>query len=388
MQSRAGRRGRTGDAGLNDSIERMLTAGNAPLVVKVGSSLLIDDDGRPRTAWMHALVAALAARPGPVLLVSSGAIALGRPALGLAGRPGSLAEAQACAAVGQIQLARLWAEAWAGHDRVAAQVLLTLSDLEERGRYLNARNTLETLLARGVVPIINENDTVATGEIRFGDNDRLSARVAQLAGAGLLLLLSDVDGLYEANPRTRPDARLVERVEAVDAKIEALADGPETVGFGTGGMVSKLAAARIATAAGCPVLLAGGACDEPIGRYLETGRGTLFEAASRPQLARKQWLRGLQRHGGELHLDAGAVQALHDGASLLARGVDGVKGEFRRGDLVRLCGPDGPVGQGLAGYGSTELNRIAGRHSDEFEAVLGYAGRGPVVHRDDLVLFS
>jgi len=371
-----------------ETVQRLYSA-DTPLVVKIGSSLLIGPDGAPRTDWMRALAARLAARAGPVVLVSSGAIGLGRRTLGLARRPTSLAEAQACAAVGQIQLARLWAEAWAAHDRVAAQVLLTLGDLEQRGRYLNARNTLEMLLERGAVPIINENDTVATGEIRFGDNDRLSARVAQLVGAGLLVLLSDVDGLYDADPRSVAEARRVPEVQTIDASVERLAGAAEATGYGTGGMVSKLAAARVATEAGIPVLLTGGADDaEPIGRYLETGHGTLFAARIRARAARKLWLSALQRHAGELHVDAGAAEALRAGASLLARGVDGIKGEFGRGDLVRLCGPDGPLGQGLAGYRSEELARIIGRHSNEFEAVLGYAGRGPVIHRDDLVLFE
>lgn len=370
------------------TVERLFAAGT-PLVVKIGSSLLIGGDGAPRIDWMRALVASLVARPGPVVLVSSGAIGLGRRALGLARRPASLAEAQACAAVGQIQLARLWAEAWAAHQRTAAQVLLTLGDLEERGRYLNARNTLEMLLERETVPIINENDTVATGEIRFGDNDRLSARVAQLVGAGLLVLLSDVDGLHDADPRHAAGARLIPGVDVIDGSIERLAGAAEATGFGTGGMVSKLAAARLATEAGIPVLLTGGLGDaEPIGRYLETGRGTLFGARLRARAARKQWLLSLQHHAGELHVDAGAAAALRGGASLLARGVDGLKGEFARGELVRLSGPDGPLGQGLSGYRSEELKRILGRHSDEFETLLGYAGRGPVVHRDDLVLFS
>lgn len=363
--------------------------GQGRLVVKIGSSLLVGDDGAPRVQWMQRLVETLARRPGPVLLVSSGAIALGRSMLGLVGRPASLAEAQACAAVGQIRLAGLWSEAWALHNRTAAQLLLTLGDLEDRGRYLNARNTVETLLQRGVVPVVNENDTVATAEIRFGDNDRLSARVAQLAGAELLVLLSDVDGLFDANPKHHPEARLIAEVETIDASIEALAEGPQALGFGTGGMLSKLAAARIATAAGCPVLLTSGIGQvEPLTRYRESGRGTLFHASARPLARRKQWLQSLQLSGGTLRLDAGAVAALRRGASLLARGLVAVEGSFGRGELVRLVGPDGAVGQGLSGYGSAELVQILGRHSEEFEAVLGYAGRGPAVHRDDLVLFS
>jgi glutamate 5-kinase len=362
--------------------------GSGALVVKVGSSLLVDEAGQPRRGWMQRLAERLAQRPGPVLLVSSGAIGLGRAPLGLTGRPASLAEAQAAAAIGQIELARTWAEAWAACGRTAAQLLLTLGDLEDRARYLNARNTLETLLGRGVVAVVNENDTVATGEIRFGDNDRLAARVALLAGAELLLLLSDVDGLLDADPRRNPDAALIPHVPNIDAGIEALAGETGDTGFGTGGMASKIAAARIATAGGCPVLLAGGLVDDPIGRLAESGRATRFDAAERPLLQRKQWLRSLQRHAGTLYLDAGAEDALQRGASLLASGIERVDGSFQRGDAITLCGPQGRVGCGLAGYDSDEARRIAGHRSEAFERLLGYAGRGPMVHRDDLVLFE
>jgi glutamate 5-kinase len=371
------------------ALRDFLLDGTAPLVIKIGSSLMIGEDGAPRRQWMSDLARQLAGRPGPILAVSSGAIALGRSALGIADRPASLAEAQAAAAVGQIRLAGIWSEAWADCGRTAAQILLSLDDLENRGRYLNARNTIETLLARGVVPIINENDTVATGEIRFGDNDRLGARVALLAGADLLLLLSDVDGLFDADPRKVPDAKLIPEVPVIDAGVEARAGAAEATGFGTGGMVSKLAAARIATSGGCPVLLADGSGDaEPIARFCETGTGTCFHAAEKPLVRRKQWLRSLQHSAGTLHLDAGAVAALDRGASLLASGIRRVDGDFRRGDLVELRGSRGTVGQGLCGYDAVDAARIIGRHSSEFEALLGYAGRGPVVHRDDLILFE
>ncbi|MGK7296179.1 MAG: glutamate 5-kinase, partial [Candidatus Wenzhouxiangella sp. M2_3B_020] len=244
-------------------------------------------------------------------------------------------------------------------------------------------------LQHRAVPIVNENDTVATGEIRFGDNDRLAARVALLAGAELLLLLSDVDGLHEADPRRDPAAPLIREVARIDGGIEALAGGTEDTGFGTGGMVSKIAAARIATDGGCPVLLAGGAGDEePVGRFCTSGRGTLFQASQKPLARRKQWLRSLQRHAGTLHVDAGAVAALRRGASLLSSGMVRIEGDFRRGDLVALDGPDGSIGQGLAGYDRDEAARIAGRPSSAYEELLGYSGRGPVVHRDDLVLFT
>jgi len=370
------------------NLRRLVRHGEAPLVVKVGSSLLVDPHGQARREWMARLALGLSRRPGPVLLVSSGAIGLGRRPLGLAGRPATLAEAQAAAAVGQIRLAQVWAEVWAAAGRTAAQVLLTLGDLENRARYLNARNTIETLLGRGIVPVVNENDTVATGEIRFGDNDRLAARVALLAGAELLLLLSDVDGLYDADPRTRAGARHIPEVPAIDERIERLAGRARPTGFGTGGMISKIAAARIATAGGCPVLLAGGAGDEDPVRRIGNHGGTHFHATDRPLARRKHWLRSLQRHAGAIHIDAGAAAALARGASLLATGVERVEGEFRRGAPVAIVGPDGPVGQGLAGYDSREAAAIAGQHSSRFESLLGYAGRGAVIHRDDLVLFE
>ena len=370
------------------ALRRFLLEGAAPLVVKIGSSLLIGEDRPPRREWMAGLARQLAGRPGPIVIVSSGAIALGRAALGIEGRPASLAEAQAAAAVGQIRLAGTWADVWAESGRDAAQLLLTLDDLEDRGRYLNARNTVETLLERGIVPVVNENDTVATGEIRFGDNDRLGARVALLAGAELLLLLSDVDGLFDADPRRNPDAKLIGEVPVIDAGIEALAGNAETMGFGTGGMVSKIAAARIATAGGCPVLLANGSHDRPIQAYCDSGTGTCFHASTRPLVRRKQWLRSLQHSAGSLLVDRGAAEALGRGASLLAGGIVEVRGDFRRGDLIELRSDQGVIGHGLCGYDASETRRIAGRRSSEFETILGYAGRGPVVHRDDLVLFD
>jgi glutamate 5-kinase len=358
------------------------------LVVKIGSSLLIDPGGRLRQAWMHRLCRRLAALERPVLLVSSGAIGLGRGALGLPGRPRNLAEAQAAAAIGQIHLAQAWAEAWAASGRTAAQVLLTLGDLEQRPRYLNARATLETLLERGVVPVINENDTVATEEIRFGDNDRLAARVAQLMGASQLLLLSDVDGLYTADPGADPKAEHLPRVERMTPELRALAGPTGSRGLGTGGMASKLAAAEIAMDAGIGVLLASGLADDPIGALQKGARATEFRPSARPRAARKQWLAGLQAPRGELQLDAGALTAIRAGASLLAVGVIAVRGRFERGDLVRLLGPEGPCGQGLSGYASAEAERIVGLDSVRIAEALDQAGRGPMVHRDDLVLFA
>lgn len=356
-------------------------------VVKIGSSLLVDPAGELRTAWMERLARRLDELPGPVVLVSSGAIALGRGALGLDRRPRSLAEAQAAAAVGQIHLAGAWSEVWAGQGRSAAQVLLTLGDLEHRPRYLNARATLEMLIERSVVPVVNENDTVATEEIRFGDNDRLAARVAQLIGAPLLLLLSDVDGLYTADPATDPAARRIDVVDQLSPEIEALAGPLGPGGLGTGGMKSKLVAARIATDAGASVVLSSGQGEDPVGTLLAGGPATVFRAGSKPLAARKRWLRGLQNPSGDLVLDQGALDAVRSGASLLAVGVRGVTGGFRRGDLVRLVGPQGPCGQGLCAYESNEATRIAGLPSERIAEVLAEAGRGPMVHRDDLVLF-
>jgi len=357
------------------------------LVVKVGSSLLIDQQGALREDWIDTLTGRLVARRGPSVVVSSGAIALGRDALGLAGRPRILAQAQAAAAVGQIHLARCWAAAFTRHGGRAAQILLSLWDLEHRPRYLNARATMEMLLDHGIVPVVNENDTVATEEIRFGDNDGLAARVAQLLGARLLLLLSDVEGLYTADPLTDSGARHIARVDEINEEIEALAAPPRSDGVGTGGMASKLKAARIATEAGAHVLLGSGLTDDPMGELSGGAPATLFVARSRPMAARKQWLKSLQQPAGKLELDAGALAALQAGSSLLAVGVQAVHGDFARGDLVELVGPHGPCGQGLSGYRSEQARRIAGLSSDRIAEVLEEAGRGPMVHRDDLVLF-
>lgn len=369
------------------ALRARLVQGDDLLVVKVGSSLLMDSAGRQRTDWIDRLVARLVKRGGPVVVVSSGAIALGRDALGLSGRPRILAEAQAAAAVGQIHLARTWAEAFVRHGGKAAQVLLSVGDLEDRPRYLNARATLDMLLERGIVPVVNENDTVATEEIRFGDNDRLAARVAQALGAGLLLLLSDVDGLYTADPLTEPDARHIGQVTSIDREIEALAGKPRFDGVGTGGMISKIRAARIATEAGVPVLLGSGLADDPLADLARGAPATVFRAVSRPMAARKRWLKSLQQPAGELEIDAGALAALRSGSSLLAVGVRAVRGEFQRGDLVRLVGPHGPCGQGLCAYRSEQARRIIGLNTGQIAEALEGAGRGPMIHRDDLVLF-
>ena len=359
------------------------------LVIKVGSSLLVGKDGEPRREWLSLLVteiAAARARGQEVIVVSSGAIALGARRLDLPkGGRGSLADAQAAASVGQIALAGLWAELLAGHGLTAAQLLLTLEDLEERRRYLNATATLSRLLAAGAVPVINENDSVATHEIRFGDNDRLAARVAQAAQANGVLLLSDVAGLYDRNP-TDPEAQLLPVVNGVTPEIHAMATGGSSSGLGSGGMTSKLQAAEIAELAGIALAIIDGRPASPIGAALGQGVGTLFLPRGRKQ-ARKAWLGGRLRLRGAVTIDAGAVGALRKGGSLLAAGVIEVEGAFHRGDAIAVRGPDGAVlGHGLSEYDAQECTRLLGRHSREHEAILGYAPRSAIVHRDQLVL--
>jgi len=359
------------------------------LVVKVGSALLVGKDGQPRRDWLAALVAEIAAARGrgqEVIVVSSGAIALGARRLGLAkGGRGSLSDAQAAAAVGQIALAGLWAELLAGHGLTAAQVLLTLEDLEDRRRYLNVTATLGTLLAAGAVPVINENDTVATNEIRFGDNDRLAARVGQAAGASGVLLLSDIDGLYDRDPR-QPGAVRIPVVKGVTAEIHAMATGGSSSGLGSGGMTSKLQAAEIAELAGIALAIIDGQPVSPVGAALEAGHGTLFLPRGRKQ-ARKAWLGGKLRMRGAVHVDAGAARALERGSSLLAAGVRQVDGAFQRGDAIAVIGPDGAVlARGLCEYDAAECARLLGHHTREHEAILGYAPRSALIHRDQLVL--
>ena len=357
----------------------------ARLVVKIGSALLVDRTEGLRRAWLDGIAADIAARTRAgqqIAVVSSGAIALGARQLGLGkGGRASLEDAQAAAATGQIALARAWAEALGAHGLVAAQMLVTLGDLEERRRYLNASATLDRLLALGAVPILNENDSVATEEIRFGDNDRLAARVAQAAGAGAVLLLSDVDGLYTGDP-ARPGAVHLARVDRIDERIEAMASGASGSGMGTGGMAAKIAAARIATAAGVPLAIASGRVNRPLST---PGRHSLF-AAEKPAPARKAWLAGRLTARGTIHVDAGARAALRGGASLLAAGATRVEGRFERGDVVEIIGPDGPVARGLAEYDGVEAARIAGHRSETQAALLGYAPRAALVHRNHMVL--
>lgn len=358
------------------------------LVIKVGSSLLVGKGGL-RRAWIEGLVAEIAAaraRGQDVIVVSSGAIALGAAKLGLAkGGRGSLADAQAAAAVGQIALSGLWADLLGEHGLTAAQLLLTLEDLEDRRRYLNATATLARLLYAGAVPVINENDSVATQEIRFGDNDRLAARVAQAARASAVLLLSDVDGLYDRNPAD-PAAMLLGQVTGVTAEIHAMATGESASGMGSGGMTSKLQAAEIAERAGIALVIANGTPEAPVTRVIEQGIGTLF-LPRRKAGARKAWLGGRLRLKGSLMIDAGAAQALKGGSSLLAKGVTSVDGTFHRGDAIAIRDETGTtLAHGLAEYDAAECAMILGHHSNEHAALLGYEPRAAIVHRDQLVL--
>ncbi|MBV9538085.1 MAG: glutamate 5-kinase [Acidisphaera sp.] len=374
-----------------DSLRAPLDLGAARrLVVKVGSALLVDAErATPRAAWLASIaidIAALRARGTEVIVVSSGAIALARRALGLTQKRLRLEEKQAAAAVGQIQLAQAWNEALGAHGLTSAQLLLTFDDTEDRRRYLNARATLETLVGLGCVPVINENDSVATAEIRFGDNDRLAARVAAMLQADQLVLLSDIDGLYTADPRRDPDAVHVPLVAAMTPQIEAMGGEPPA-GYSSGGMRTKLIAARIATGAGCAVAIAHGHALHPLRRLAEGARCTWFLPAPEGRSARQRWILGTLQPLGRLVVDAGAVQALSQGRSLLPAGVRALDGSFARGDAVDVVDAAGvPLARGLSAYGSLDAARIIGHRSEEIEAILGWRGRDELIHRDDLVL--
>lgn len=359
------------------------------LVVKIGSALLVDEEGRLRRQWLDALtddVAALMQRGCEVLLVSSGAIAVGRRHLGLTHKALRLEEKQAAAATGQIRLAHAYQESLARHDVTVAQILLTLEDTEERRRHLNARSTLNTLLRLGTLPVINENDTVATTEIRVGDNDRLAARVAAMLGCDTLVLLSDIDGLYTADPRGNPAAEFIPEVAEITPGIEAMA-GVAPTGYSSGGMVTKLVAGKIATGAGCRMAIADGRRLNPLKAVDEGARCTWFLASVEPRTARKRWIAGSLKPAGRLLVDAGALKALKSGKSLLPAGVTGVEGRFERGDAVLVCDPAGQeVARGLAAYSAADARLIAGHKSREIEAILGYRGREELIHRDDLVV--
>jgi glutamate 5-kinase len=360
------------------------------IVVKVGSSLLVDAQaGRLNENWLASLAADLAALHGDkrdLLVVSSGAIALGRAVLKLPAGRLELEDSQAAAAVGQIALARTWTEALSRHGITAGQVLVTLGDTEERRRYLNARSTIDKLLEWRAVPVINENDTVATTEIRYGDNDRLAARVATMVSADLLVLLSDVDGLYDAPPGTTASARHVPRVERITPEIEAMA-GAAGSGLSRGGMQTKIEAAKIATASGTQMVIASGRVAHPLDAIAKGARSTWFLTTGNPVTARKKWIAGSLEPKGTLTIDAGAVAALRRGNSLLPVGVVRVEGDFARGDAVIIRGPDGTeIGRGLCAYDAEDAQKIRGRASADIESILGFAGRAEMIHRDDLVV--
>ena len=363
------------------------------LVVKIGSALLAAENGEVHRPWLDALaddVARCRSRRQEVILVSSGAISVGRAQLGLAGRRLRLEEKQAAAATGQIRLAHAYREALARHGITVAQILLTPDDTEERRRHLNARATFGQLLALGAVPVVNENDSIATAEIRFGDNDRLAARVAQMTSADMLVLLSDIDGLYSGDPRKDPNARHIAIVRDIGPDIEAMA-GEAPPGHSSGGMVTKLAAARIATSAGCHMLIAKGKSPRsdlgPLAAIEAGGRATLFLSRGEPRSARKAWIAAAVNPSGTVVVDDGAAGALKRGTSLLPAGVVGVEGVFERGDAVIIRTRSGAeAGRGLSAYSSADICRIAGHKSSEIADILGYRGRDEIIHRDDLVV--
>ncbi len=359
------------------------------IVIKIGSALLVDRKTGLKSAWLNAMcadIAALRAKGIDVLVVSSGAIALGRSVLDLPSGALKLEESQAAAAIGQIALARAWSESLSTDGIVAGQILLTLGDTEERRRYLNARATINQLLKLGAVPIINENDTVATTEIRYGDNDRLAARVATMTGADLLVLLSDIDGLYTAPPHLDPDARFLDTIAEITPAIEAMAGGAASE-LSRGGMRTKIDAGKIATGAGCAMIIASGKPDHPLSAIENGARSSWFAPSGSPVTARKTWIAGQLLPAGSLAIDAGAEAALQSGKSLLPAGVRQVTGSFSRGDTVAIIGTEGrEIARGLAGYDADEARQITGRKSAEIVAILGYAGRAAMVHRDDMVM--
>jgi glutamate 5-kinase len=360
------------------------------IVVKVGSALLVNaETGQINRPWLETLIEdllRLRKRNQQVILVSSGAIALGRRELKLAKGPLRLEESQAAAAVGQIRLAHAYKELLESRAVTVAQVLLTLEDSERRRRYLNARATLDSLLALGALPVINENDTVATAEIRYGDNDRLAARVAQMAGADCLILLSDVEGLFTADPNKDSSARFIDEVRHITPEIEAMA-GASASDVGSGGMTTKVMAAKIAVSAGCHMCIAAGHHPHPVGRIEAGARCTWFVANASPIAARKQWIAGTLRPAGAITIDAGALRALLEGKSLLPAGVIAARGRFERGDTVSILREDGAeIARGIAAYSDVDAVRIMGRKSSEIEGILGFRGRNEMIHRDNLVV--
>lgn len=361
------------------------------IVIKIGSQLLVDPEtGAVHRRWLETLgddIAGLRAAGKEVAIVSSGAIAVGRRHLGLPSGKLMLSEQQAAAATGMVRLAHAYQEILGTHDLTVAQVLLTLDDSENRRRYINARNTLTELLKLGAVPLINENDTVATDEIRFGDNDRLAARVASMVSADLLVMLSDIDGLYTGNPQIDDTAEFVPEVRGqITPDVEAMA-GVQLSGDSKGGMVTKLAAAKIAMGAGTTAMIAFGKDHNPLKRIQDGARCTMFVPDANPRTARKEWIAGSLKPAGRLTVDAGALNALKSGKSLLPAGIAHVEGDFERGDAVSILDPDGrEIGRGLIAYAADEAVQIVGHKTGEIETILGYRGRDEMIHRDDLVL--
>ena len=362
------------------------------IIVKIGSSLLVDEARNAVNAeWLAGVardIADLRGQGKNVVVVSSGAIALGSRALGVSGRPLAIEEKQAAAATGQVTLAHAWREAMATHDIRVAQILLSPEDTETRRRHLNARATMSALLALGAVPVVNENDTVATAEIRFGDNDRLAARVAAMISADLLLLLSDVDGLYSGNPRADSTARHIGEVDQITDEILAMA-GAANAAYASGGMITKLEAARIAMNAGCSMVICDGRVARPVHSLAQGAPNTLFRAEHSPLTARKRWIGGALTPKGRITIDSGAVGALRRGRSLLPAGVVAANGDFERGDLIAVEDESGHViGHGLSAYSARDTQIILGHKSSEIEGLLGYRGRDEVVHADNLVVIE
>lgn len=360
------------------------------VVIKIGSALIVDPaTGKARADWMRDLaadVASLRAAGTQVVLISSGSIALGRQHLSLPAGAIKLPEKQAAAAIGQVELAQLWSNALQAHDMRTAQILLAPEDTETRRRHINARTTIQTLLELGFVPVVNENDTVTTYEIRFGDNDRLAARVAGMISADLLILLSDVDGLYTKNPHQSEDAEYIPEITQIDEDIMALGGGANAE-FASGGMATKLAAARIATEAGADMVICKGSASRPVTALLDGARYSLFHRRTSPKKARKNWIAGALDPKGQIVVDKGAQSALLKGKSLLPVGILRLSGQFDRGDLVQIINAEGiELGHGLAGYATAEAEKIKGQKSQVIETLLGYEGRAELIHADDLVL--
>jgi glutamate 5-kinase len=360
------------------------------VVIKIGSALLVDTQtGALRSAWLDSIVddiSELRAQGKDVILVSSGSIALGRKILGQK-MSKKLVENQAAAAVGQIELAAAYREKLSRKNMVVAQILLTYSNTEDRGTYLNARGTINRLLKLGVVPVINENDTVATDEVRYGDNDRLAARVATMCEAECLFLLSDIDGLYSTDPKADKSATFIEMVKEITPEIESMAGEPVSTGFGSGGMITKIAAAQICTTAGCHMIILNGTILNPVKAYLKNNHGTWFQATKSPLLAKKKWIAGALSPSGKLTVDDGAIRALKGGKSLLPAGVIKIDGKFKRGDTVKVVNVQGlEVGRGLVAYNFEEAKKIAGHKSSDIEGILGYSERDELIHRSDMVI--